>query len=211
MTQDNTRAVIESLLFVSEKPLTLEQIKGVLENLETNEIRNILQEMNSEYEQSNRGLRILEVAGGFQMITPSSLSPFLKKLYKGRKVERLTKPALETLAIIAYKQPVTRLEIESIRNVNVDGMVKTLLDKDFIRIAGVKKAPGRPKVYGTTKEFLEYFGLKSLEDLPKMEDFTKLAPAVTQTEETVELEKEDKKSEENAEAPNEPRETAQTN
>jgi segregation and condensation protein B len=106
------------------------------------------------------------------MITQPDLAPFLKKLYKGRPVERLSKPALETLAIVAYKQPVTRLEIESIRDVNVDGVVKNLLDKDLIRICGRKKAPGRPYVFGTTRQFLEYFGLKSLEELPKIENFS---------------------------------------
>jgi len=126
----------------------------------------------------------MELAGGYQMITPPSLSPFVKKLYKDKRVERLSKPALETLAIIAYKQPVTRLEIESIRSVkNVDGMIKNLQDKEFIRVTGEKKAPGRPKVYGTTQQFLEYFGLKSLDDLPKIEDFTKLAEQKADQEE----------------------------
>lgn len=175
MADENVKAVIEALLFVSEAPVTLELFKHVLGGYETNEIRALLEELNKEFEENNRGLRILEVAGGFRMVTPPSLSPFLKKLYKERRVERLSKPALETLAIIAYKQPVTRLEIESLRNVNIDGMVKTLLEKDFIRVAGEKKTPGRPKVYGTTKQFLEYFGLKSLEELPKLEDFSKLA------------------------------------
>jgi segregation and condensation protein B len=167
--------VLEALLFVSESPLTLEQFKDVLEGFQTNQIRDLLAELNSDYQTQNRGLRIIEVAGGFRMITAAELSPFLKKLYKQKRVERLSRPALETLAIIAYKQPVTRLEIESLRNVNIDGMVSGLLEKGFIRVAGVKKAPGRPKVYGTTKQFLEYFGLKSLEELPKMEDFSKLS------------------------------------
>ena len=175
MILDNTRALIEAILFVSEAPLALEQIKHVLGSLQTPEIRKMLEELNNEYEQSNRGLRIIEVAGGFRMVTPPALSTFLKKLYKEKRVERLSKPALETLAIIAYKQPATRLEIESLRNVNVDYLVNSLLEKEFIRIVGVKKAPGNPKVYGTTKQFLEYFGLKSLDDLPKMEDFSRMA------------------------------------
>lgn len=171
MSEDNLKAVIEALLFASERPLLLEQIKTVLDNLETDEIRRIIEELKVEYEKSNRGMRITEIAGGFQMVTTSGLAPFIKKLYKGRLVERLSKPALETLAIIAYKQPVTRLQIESIRNVNADGVVKNLLDKNLIRISGRKKAPGRPYVFGTTRQFLEYFGLKSLEELPKIENF----------------------------------------
>lgn len=175
MQIDNTKALLEAMLFVSEKPLTLEQIKNVLDNLETNEIRRIIMELGSEYETENRGLRIVEIAGGFQMITSPNLAPFIKKLYKQRRIERLSKPALETLAIIAYKQPVTKLEIESLRNVNVDGMMKTLLEKNLVKVNGRKKAPGNPKVYGTTRQFLEYFGLKSLEELPKIESFPSMA------------------------------------
>lgn len=172
---DNTMSLIEAMLFVSDAPLALDQFKRVLGSLETTQIRKMLEDLNSEYEQSNRGIRIVEVAGGFRMVTPQALSPFLKKLYKEKRVERLSKPALETLAIIAYKQPVTRLEVESLRNVNVDHLISSLTEKEFIHIVGVKKAPGNPKVYGTTKQFLEYFGLKSLDDLPKMEDFSRMA------------------------------------
>jgi len=168
---NGVKTVIEALLFASEKPLILEQIKDVLDNLATDEIRKNIEELKDEYEKTNRGMRIVEIAGGFQMITAPVFASFLRKLYKGRRVERLSQPALETLAIIAYKQPVTRLEIESIRNVNVDGMIKTFLEKGLVRIAGRKKAPGRPKVYGTTRQFLEHFGLKSLDELPKIEGF----------------------------------------
>lgn len=173
--EDNRKAVIEALLLASEKPLLLDQIRTVLDNLEATEVRGLIEELKSEYEQSNRGMRIVEVAGGFRMITAPSFAPFLKKFFRGRHVERLSKPALETLAIIAYKQPLTRTEIELLRNVNVDGVMKTLLDKNLIRICGRKKAPGRPCVYGTTRQFMEHFGLKSLEDLPRMEDFPALA------------------------------------
>jgi segregation and condensation protein B len=178
MAENNIKTVIEALLFASEKPLMLEQIRDALDNLATEEIRKTIEELRNEYETNNRGVRIVEIAGGFQMITPPAFSSFLKKLYKGRRVERLSTPALETLAIIAYKQPVTRLEIESIRNVNVDNMVKTFVDKGLVRIAGRKKAPGRPRVYGTTKQFLEHFGLKSLDELPKIEGFLKPEAAV---------------------------------
>ena len=105
------------------------------------------------------------------MITAPAFVSFLRKLYKQQRVEKLSGAALETLAIIAYKQPVTRLEIESIRNVNVDGMIRTFLNKGLIRISGRKKAPGRPRVYGTTRQFLEHFGLRSLDELPKIEEF----------------------------------------
>ena len=171
MPEDNIRAVIEAMLFASAQPLTLEKIKEVLGNFQTPEIRKLLEELGQDYEKSNRGIRIAEVAGGFQLITPPSLAVFLKKLYKGRRVERLSRPALETLSVIAYKQPVDKLEIGSIRNVNIDGVIRSLIDKDLIRIAGRKKSPGRPFLFGTTRKFLEYFGLKSLEELPRVENF----------------------------------------
>lgn len=170
MSQDNLKAAIEALLFSSDRPITLEQMKPVV-GLDTTAIRNVLQELAAEFETAGRGVRIVEVAGGFQMITAPDFSPFLKKLYKQRKVEKLSKPALETLAMVAYKQPVTKIEIESLRSVNIDGVVNTLIEKGLIRIAGRRKAPGRPFVYGTTRQFLEYFGLKSLEELPKIENF----------------------------------------
>ncbi|TRZ95814.1 SMC-Scp complex subunit ScpB [bacterium] len=176
MTDNNTtKAVIEALLFVSEKPLTIEQIRKVLDSLGSDEVRLIIGELAKDYEEANRGIRIVEIAGGFQMITPPILAPFLKKLYKEKRQDKLSRPALETLAIIAYKQPVTKSEIESLRNVNVDGVISSLLDKELIRIAGRKKIPGRPYVFGTTREFLECFGLKSLDELPKKEEFTLLA------------------------------------
>jgi len=172
---NTTKAVIEALLFVSEKPLAIEQIRKVLDSLGPDETRLIIGELAQDYEQANRGIRIAEIAGGFQMITPPALAPFLKKLYKEKRQEKLSRPALETLAIIAYKQPVTKTEIESLRNVNVDGVMSSLLDKELIRVTGRKKVPGRPYVFGTTREFLECFGLKSLDELPKKEEFALLA------------------------------------
>ncbi|MCG2706889.1 MAG: SMC-Scp complex subunit ScpB [Candidatus Omnitrophica bacterium] len=171
MAEDNLKAVIEALLFASDAPLALEQMKAALDNLETTEIRRVLEDLGSEYERVNRGMRIVEVAGGFQMTTAPGAAVFLKKLYKQRRVERLSRPGLETLAIVAYKQPVTKREMESIRGVNVDGVIKSLLDKGLIRISGRKKSPGKPFVFGTTRQFLEYFGLKSLEELPRVENF----------------------------------------
>ncbi len=174
MADNNIKTVIEALLFASEKPLMLEQIRDVLDNLATDEIRKTIEELKDEFEINNRGIRVIEIAGGFQMITAPVYASFLRKLYKQHRVERLSQPALETLAIIAYKQPVTRLEIESIRNVNVDNMIRSFVDKGLVRIAGRKKAPGRPRVYATTRQFLEHFGLKSLDELPKIEGFLKL-------------------------------------
>lgn len=178
MPEDNIKHALEALLFASEKPLTIEQARACLDNLDGVAVRKVIEDLKSEYEQANRGIRIIEVAGGFQMMTAANFAPFLKKLFKERHVERLSKPALETLAIIVYKQPLTIIEIELLRNVNVDGVMKSLKDKNLIRITGRKKSPGRPFVYGTTKQFLEYFGLKSLDALPKMEDFSSMAAKV---------------------------------
>ncbi|MFA5276403.1 MAG: SMC-Scp complex subunit ScpB, partial [Candidatus Omnitrophota bacterium] len=165
----------EALIFASDKPVTIEQIKKVLSLPDSGSVRKIIEELKAEYESQNRGLRIIEIAGGFQMIASTVFSPFLKKLYKYRFSDKLSKPALESLAIIAYKQPLTKSEIESLRNVNVDGVMKSLLDKNLIRICGRKKIPGRPFVFGTTRLFLEHFGLKSLDDLPRMDDFSAMA------------------------------------
>jgi len=167
----NTRAAIEAMLFASDKPLMLDQIRRVLDNLDPAAVRETVEGLRREYEEANRGIRIYEVAGGYQMIANPIFAIFLKKLFKtGRSADRLSRSAMETLAIIAYKQPLSKLEIESLRQVNVDGVISTLEERDLIRVIGRKKTPGRPKVYGTTRKFLEYFGLKSLEDLPKLEN-----------------------------------------
>ncbi len=175
MEDNNLKSAVEALIFASERPITTEQIKKVLGALDTPGVNKIIAELKTEYETQNRGIRLIEIAGGFQMITSSNFAPFLKKLFKNRYNDKLSKPALESLAIIAYKQPLTKAEIESLRNVNVDGVMKSLLEKNLIRICGRKKIPGRPFVFGTTREFLEHFGLKSLAELPKMEDFAVLA------------------------------------
>ncbi len=200
--EDNRKGVIEALLLASEKPLALEKIRGVLDNLPSQEVLGIVEELRKEYEENKRGIRIIEIAGGFQMTTASDFAPFLKRLFKDRNTEKLSKPSLETLAIIAYKQPLTRGEIELLRNVNVDGVMKNLLDKNLIRICGRKKAPGNPYVYGTTRQFMEHFGLKSLQDLPKMEDFSSLAQKAELVEEFPEGEKQ-------AEGKNEPEDITQ--
>lgn len=186
MVMDGIKAVIEALLFSSDKPILIEQIRSVFNDLESTQIRNMLEELKSEYEKDNRGLRIVEIAGGFQMVTPPDFSSYLKKFYKQKHAERFSLASLETLSIIAYKQPVTRREIESIRGVNVDGVVKHLKDLGIIRISGRKHAPGRPFVYSTTREFLEYFGLRSIEELPKMEDFSSLVSQVDKSSDKTE-------------------------
>lgn len=170
--EDNIMAVIESLLFAYEKPLTVDQIKKVLDNLDAAQVRKTIEKLMAEYEANSRGMRIVEIAGGYKMISAPQFSAFLRKLFKGpQNAEKLSGPSMETLAIIAYKQPISKMEIEALRKVNADGVVQTLVEKNLVRVTGRKDAPGRPKVYGTSREFLEYFGLKSLDDLPKLEHF----------------------------------------
>ncbi|MDD5097188.1 MAG: SMC-Scp complex subunit ScpB [Candidatus Omnitrophica bacterium] len=209
MDDNNLKSAVEAIIFISEKPVTLEQIKKALGNLDTAAVRKIIEELKSEYEIQNRGFRITEIAGGFQMNACTVFAPFLKKLFKERSVDKLSKPALESLAIIAYKQPLTKAEIESLRNVNVDGVMKSLVDKNLIRICGRKKVPGRPFVFGTTREFLEHFGLKSLEDLPKIEDFTALAEKIETKNDIEPIDEVNNKV--NPEVENEPGQVAQEN
>ena len=170
------KGAIETLLFVSEKPMTLDQMKSVLETVAITDIKNVILSLQKEYEDEERGMTLVEIAGGFQMMSNPQYAQYLRNFYKTRHKEKLSKPALETLAIIAYKQPVTRSDVELIRGVNSDAVVAHLSDKELVKVVGRKDIPGRPFIYGTTKQFLEYFGLKSLEDLPRLEEFLSLVP-----------------------------------
>jgi len=172
MELSEAKKIIEALLFTSEKPITIEQMKEVLEEVEAKDIKAALSELQTEYETLGRSFKVYEVAGGYQMVTAPEFADYLKKFYRVKSKDKLTKPALETLAIVAYRQPITKADIEDIRGVNVDGVIKTLADRQLIKITGRKDAPGRPILYGTTKEFLDRFGLSSLNELPKLGEFT---------------------------------------
>jgi segregation and condensation protein B len=170
MDRQEAKKIIEAILFVSDKPVSIMTLKDVLKEIEPTEIRTCIEELNNEYNSSDRSFSVKEIAGGFQMLTDPVYSTWISSLYK-RPADRMTGPALETLAIIAYKQPLTRSDIELIRGVNVDGVLHTLEERGLIRTRGRVDAPGRPILYGTTTEFLQHFGLKSLEDLPKLKEF----------------------------------------
>jgi len=164
------KGIIETLLFVSEKPLTIERVVEVINKAVGRDvIRSLFNELIMEY----RGcaLQIREVAEGYQLCTRSEYSEWIKDFLKIERRSKLSRASLETLAIIAYKQPITRMEVEDIRKVEISGILKGLLEKRLIRIMGRKKVLGRPMMYGTTREFLEYFGLKELSDLPQREEF----------------------------------------
>lgn len=161
--------IVEALLFASESPVELEQIREVLELPGIAEARALVEELRARYEPDRRGLSIVEVGGGFRMVTRPELAPWLVRLARSRTRTRLSRPALETLAIVAYRQPVSRPEIDALRGVNSDAVLDNLLERRMIRIAGRKDAPGRPFLYETTREFLVAFGLRALDELPKLE------------------------------------------
>jgi segregation and condensation protein B len=169
------KGAIEALLFISEKPVPLDQLTEVMqEGVGVVDVRKLVTELQDEYEAQQRGMVIVEIAGGYQMLSSSHYVSFVRSFLKTKVKEKLSRPALEALAIVAYKQPVSRGDIELVRGVNSDGVVLHLLDKGLIKIVGKKDSPGRPFLYGTAKLFLEYFGLKSLRDLPKLEDVSLL-------------------------------------
>ena len=207
------RGIVEALLFTSEKPVMLEQLKETIDGASLSDIREIIALLTKEYAERKSGIVITEIAGGYQMLTNPDYAMYLKKFYRTRHKEKLSKPALETLAIIAYKQPVSRMDIELIRGVNSDGVVVNLIEKELIKITGRKEVPGRPYVYGTTKQFLEYFGLKSLEDLPKLEDFSSLEQRLSEAEDqqAAKEQNETPAKEENTETNNESSGTTEKN
>jgi segregation and condensation protein B len=173
MEDREVKSIIESLLFVAGEPVTLDTLRKIIEVDKYNTDR-ILHDLINDYSINNSGLLILEVAGGFQMVTNPASAPWIKKLLSTSMPKRLTQSSLETIAIIAYRQPIIKAEIEAIRGVNSDGVVKTLLDRRLVKILGRKEAPGRPLMYGTTQEFMQYFGLKDLAELPTLKEFEEM-------------------------------------
>lgn len=168
------RAVLEALIFASREPLTPRQIGQVLQGVPREAWRQALDELREEYARDGRGLQVAEVAGGWQITTRPEYNDWIRELIDPKSPTRLSIQALETLAVIAYKQPVTLPEIIELRGVKSGGVIKTLLEKRLIRIVGRKEVVGRPMLYGTTKEFLLHFGLKDLAELPKIEEFAEV-------------------------------------
>jgi segregation and condensation protein B len=162
------KARLEALLFSSDTALSMQKLEEILE-VETEPLRVALQQLQHECQQEGRGVVLQEIAGGFQFRTRPEYAPWVMRLRRTRHMN-LSRAATETLAIIAYRQPVTRAGIEELRGVDSGGIVRTLLEKDLVRVAGKKDAPGRPLVYATSAGFLEVFGLNSLKDLPTLRD-----------------------------------------
>jgi segregation and condensation protein B len=162
-------AVLESLLFAASAPVPITRLLEALEGPGRAEIVRALDTLAASYEREGRGLRLVHVAGGYQLRTPPEHAPWVRRLLRERP-PRLSRPMLETLAIVAYRQPCTRLDIEAVRGVDADAVLATLTDRRLVRILGRKDAPGRPLLYGTTKDFLEVFGLADLTSLPALRD-----------------------------------------
>lgn len=163
---NQTESIAESLLFASDRPLSVDTLKELMKDVDVQQIEEAIEGLRRQYDQDGHSFQIVQVAGGYQICSRPQYARWIQGLFRSRARSRLSKPALETLAIIAYKQPIVRAEIESLRGVRVDGVLQTLLERNLIAIKGRKVTVGRPLLYGTTAEFLRYFGLNKITDLP---------------------------------------------
>ncbi|NBS51371.1 MAG: SMC-Scp complex subunit ScpB [Spartobacteria bacterium] len=182
--------IVESLLFASQKPISAKELasifKGAADTAKDNpsiacyakvkreQLEEAIQELEKEYADTGRSFEVRESAAGWQLVTKADFSPWLRQLFPENRQARLSAPAMETLAIIAYRQPITRADLEAVRGVAVDGVMQTILDRGLIRIAGRSDIPGRPLLYETTQHFMEHFGLKTLDDLPNASELRKI-------------------------------------
>lgn len=192
MNDQELKAAIEAILFIAGSPISVERFKGIFEDISGDQIEAQLNILKNEYDARNAGIMLAEVAGGWQLATRPDQAAWVRKFKTVKTAARLSKPALETLAIIAYKQPITRTEIEAIRGVNIGGIVRNLMERRLVKIVGKKDVPGKPMLYGTTSEFLQYFGLKDLSSLPTLKEFQELEAG---EETVVEIPEEDKAGE----------------
>jgi segregation and condensation protein B len=174
MEREEVKSILESLLLVADGPQSVRRFSEVLDGVGEDTIESALRELQSELDMQNRGIRLAEVAGGYQLRTPKVNADWVKKFLGGRPA-RMGKATLETLAIIAYRQPITRAEIEAIRGVDVDGVIATLLERNLIRAVARKDVPGRPFLYGTTPEFLQLFNLQDLSHLPTLKEMEEIS------------------------------------
>ena len=174
MEDNDLRSAIEALLFVSTNPLSLDKLKGIFEEAPPAQIEAQIQGLRREYDERGAGIMLVEIAGGYQLATRPENASWIRKFKSVKLSSKLSKPALETLAIVAYKQPITRMEVETIRGVNIGGIMRNLMERRLVKIVGKKDVPGKPMLYGTTLEFLQYFGLKDLSALPTLKEFQEL-------------------------------------
>jgi len=168
------KRIVEALIFASDSPVTENRVKNIVEELGISQIQKIVEELNAEYEERQNAFQITQIGGGYQFVTRAQFSKYIKKYYKGRSRSRLSRAGLEALAIIAFKQPISRPEIDAIRGVNSDGVVRTLLERNLIYISGRSENIGRPLLYSTSSEFLQYFGINDVSELPKPKEIEDL-------------------------------------
>ncbi len=173
ISKNQLKSALETILFLSERPLPMSRLTEIIPEVTENELKEAIAELQSDRAAEGCGVEISEVANGYQMRTKPENSPWIFRMNKARPV-RLSRAALETLSICAYRQPVTRAEIDDIRGVDSGPVLKSLLEKNLVRILGKKEEPGSPLIYGTTKEFLEFFSLRNLSDLPSLREYTEL-------------------------------------
>ena len=181
MERSEKRQIVEALLLAAQEPLPAARIAAVIPRATPKLVSELVAELGDEYRQQERAFEIRDVAGGFQLRTRADFAGYLQQLRPDRPL-RLSQAALETLSIVAYKQPVTRAEVERIRGVDVGAVLRSLVERKLVRIAGHREVPGRPMLYATTNRFLEVFGLTGLEDLPTLRDLQELAPAAAPPE-----------------------------
>jgi len=167
---EDLKHILESLLFVSDEPLSVKKCAEVLE-IEAKTAKQVLENLKDEYQQAGRGVQIRKIAGGYRMYTHPANSQYVEKLLLAWDGRRLTQAALETLAIVAYRQPITKPGVNAVRGVNSEGVITSLSDKGLLKEVGRENSPGQPILYGTTKIFLEHFGLNSVKELPLLEEF----------------------------------------
>lgn len=168
---DDLKKIVETLLFITDRPVKPARLADVIDGTNTKQVREVIQTLQDEYVAQGRAVQIVEIGGGFQMATKPEYGRWVRKLYNEKMTTKLSTAALETLAIIAYKQPITRAEMEAIRGVDVAGPLDKLLERSLVRVVGKKDTIGRPMVYGTTDEFLRMFGLNKLSELPDLQVF----------------------------------------
>lgn len=168
------KAILEAVLFVSPEPMSVARLMSILGTASKAEVVQALGILTHDLDQDGRGIQLVQVAGGYRLVTKQEYGPWLKRMDKAKAAQKLSRSALESLAIIAYKQPLVRSEIEEIRGVETSGVLRTLCERKLVRIVGRKDVPGRPIMYGTTKFFLEHFGLQDLSQLPPLREFKEL-------------------------------------
>jgi segregation and condensation protein B len=164
------KQILEALLFAAEEPLSARRIAAMIDEATPESVADLVRDLNADYLREGRAFHVQEIAGGYRLVTRPEFASWVAVLRASDASPRLSQAALETLSIVAYKQPVTRAELESIRGVTVDGVLKTLVDRELVRITGREEGMGRPLLYGTTDHFLEYFGLPSLDALPRPDE-----------------------------------------